>query len=62
MASKKIIFVTGADGQLGKSIKKVVKVRDLKDFQFFFFSKSDLDISKEESFSLIKGEVEFHSL
>tara|TARA_B100001250_G_C19787100_1_gene784714 strand:- start:1202 stop:2089 length:888 start_codon:yes stop_codon:yes gene_type:complete len=59
MASKKIIFVTGADGQLGKSIKKVVKVRDLKDFQFFFFSKSDLDISKEESFSLIKEKPDF---
>lgn len=44
----KKIVVTGANGQLGKSLHEVVRLRNKGDFQFLFFDRSNLDISNEK--------------
>ena len=47
MVSKYKVLVTGSDGQLGNSIKKVSKVFDI--YNFHFTNKNQLDISNYNS-------------
>jgi len=44
----KRVLVTGANGQLGKTIKELYELNNLG-LKFVFVSKEDLDISKEET-------------
>lgn len=47
MKSKLKIVVSGANGQLGKSFQKIVF--DWPEFEFFFFDRSELDITNKLS-------------
>lgn len=44
----KNVWVTGANGQLGRSLKKFGHFQNSKEFQFLFLDKSQLDITKKE--------------
>lgn len=54
MVSKKLVFVTGSSGQLGLSIKKIVKKKRSRDLLFNFFTKKDLNITNKDSFEILK--------
>lgn len=57
----KKIVVTGANGQLGKSLKDYVQEKNNSNFQFLFFDRSQLDISNQalvESF-FFTNQVDF---
>ena len=43
--SKQKILVTGANGQLGRTLQQKAKTQ--QEYQWFFFNKTELDITKE---------------
>lgn len=52
--TSKTIFISGANGQLGRSIKELAK--DYSDYSFRFFSKEKLDLSNESSIKSVLSE------
>lgn len=49
--SKQKILVTGANGQLGRTLQQKAKTR--QEYQWFFFNKTELDITKEADIETI---------